>query len=77
MFLGMPSYLWACLLLAAQAGLLCGLAAPEPLLLDNAGSTLPIVLNTWAFTNATAAAWAALAGDASSRALDAVEQASQ
>ncbi len=33
----------------------------------------PIVLNTWAFTNATNAAWDALQG--SSSALDAVEQA--
>ena len=78
----MPSlrgfYFWALLLAAAQAGLLQSLAAPGTQVFDTTGSTLPIAINTWAFTNATAAAWEALvAADATSRALDAVERASQ
>ena len=35
---------------------------------------LPVVVNTWAFTDATAAAWRVLEQDGGSAALDAVEQ---
>ena len=66
--------MWWSLLPIFSLSVAAFLAGPRDAELSQAShGRLPVVVNTWGFTNATAAAWAALA--AGGTALDAVEQA--